>query len=248
MHLVEEMRDASKQAPRVMVWSMIFCSVTSWLAALLLLWTAGDWETYMSASQPYVNWFVDVTRSALGGGIFVALIMMGLNFFIIVGTNNAGSRLMWSMARDRGLPFSEYFAKVDPKVHVPLRCMLAFIAVELIIGIVLLSWSSVRPLISFAGLIMLGSDLAFESIISGGGVTLQVGYATPVLVVCIVRITKVPQLTVTQVLMRGRSILPPRPYFGKPIVAIGHPDPACLAWLWNTLLIAFQIWAASATL
>lgn len=32
---------------RVMVWSMIFCSITSWLAALLLLWTAGNWQLYM---------------------------------------------------------------------------------------------------------------------------------------------------------------------------------------------------------
>ena len=47
MHLVEEMRDASREAPRVMVWSMIFCSVTSWLGAILLLWTAGNWEEYM---------------------------------------------------------------------------------------------------------------------------------------------------------------------------------------------------------
>ena len=30
-----------------MVWSMIFCSITSWLAAILMMWTAGDWETYM---------------------------------------------------------------------------------------------------------------------------------------------------------------------------------------------------------
>ncbi len=35
----------------------------------------------------------------------------------------------------------------------------------------------------FPGLIVLGSDLAFESIISGGGVTLQIGYVTPIIVV-----------------------------------------------------------------
>lgn len=66
MHLVEEMKDASKQAPvcailshhhntanmiypqRVIVWSMVFCSVTSWLGAILMMYTAGDWESYMS--------------------------------------------------------------------------------------------------------------------------------------------------------------------------------------------------------
>ncbi|KAK5274036.1 hypothetical protein LTR96_000636 [Exophiala xenobiotica] len=180
MHLVEEMKDASKQAPRVMVWSMIFCSITSWLAALLMMWTAGNWESYMTASQPYMNWWMDVTHSVYGGGIFCALIMMGLNFFIIVGTNLAGSRLAWSMARDKGLPFSEYFAHVSTRFHIPLRTMVAILVIDLIIG-----------------LIVLGSDLAFESIISGGGVTLQIGYVTPIIVV----------------LIRGRKILPARPYF-----------------------------------
>jgi choline transport protein len=45
MHLVEEMRNASRDAPRAMVWSMIFCSITSWLAAILMMYCAGDYET-----------------------------------------------------------------------------------------------------------------------------------------------------------------------------------------------------------
>jgi len=163
-----------------MVWSMIFCSVTSWLAALLMMWTAGNWQLYMQAAQPYMNWWMDVTHSVYGGGIFCALIMMGLNFFIIVGTNLAGSRLAWSMARDKALPYSDYFAHVSTRFHIPLRTMVAILIIDLVIG-----------------LIVLGSDLAFESIISGGGVTLQIGYVTPVIVV----------------LIRGRKILPPRPYF-----------------------------------
>ena len=70
------------------------------------------------------------------------------------------------MARDRAFPFSKYFAKVSETFGIPLRAMLAIVVIDLIIG-----------------LIVLGSDLAFESIISGGGVTLQIGYVTPVIVV-----------------------------------------------------------------
>lgn len=70
------------------------------------------------------------------------------------------------MARDRAFPYSKYFAKVNETFRIPLRAMLAIIVIDLIIG-----------------LIVLGSDLAFESIISGGGVTLQVGYVTPIIVV-----------------------------------------------------------------
>lgn len=134
MHLVEEMRNPSKDAPRAMVWSMIFSAVTSWLAAVLMMWTAGPWESFMHAPQPYMNWFVEVTGSVVGGGVFCALLMMALNFFIIVGTNSAGSRLVWSMARDKGLPYSEYFAKVDERWRIPLRAMIAILVVDLVIG------------------------------------------------------------------------------------------------------------------
>jgi choline transport protein len=93
---------------------------------------------------------------------------MYAQFFIIVGTNLAGSRLAWSMARDKAFPYSDYFAVVNKRFGIPLRAMLAIVVVDLIIG-----------------LIVLGSGLAFESIISGGGVTLQIGYVTPVIVVSI---------------------------------------------------------------
>jgi choline transport protein len=100
------------------------------------------------------------------------------------------------MARDRAFPFSRYFATVNKRFGIPLRAMLAIVVIDLIIGMYTspfqIAYSS-----DHAGLIVLGSDLAFESIISGGGVTLQIGYVTPIIVV----------------LCRGRGILPPRPNF-----------------------------------
>ena len=70
------------------------------------------------------------------------------------------------MARDNAFPYSKYFAHVSKRFGIPLRAMLAIVVVDLIVG-----------------LIVLGSDLAFQSIISGGGITLQIGYVTPIIVV-----------------------------------------------------------------
>lgn len=33
----------------------------------------------MLASQPYMNWWMDILGSVYGGGVFCALIMIGLN-------------------------------------------------------------------------------------------------------------------------------------------------------------------------
>ncbi|KAJ5999787.1 hypothetical protein N7481_000196 [Penicillium waksmanii] len=180
MHLVEEMKNPAKNAPRSMIYSMILCGIMSWLAAVLMIWTAGDWTTYMPSPQPYMSWWIGVTGSLYGGGLFCALVMIGINFFVIVGTNSAGSRIVWSMARDKAFPYSEYLARVNPRLGIPLRAIGFVVVVDLILG-----------------LIVLGSDLAFQSIISGGGLMLQVSYLVPVLIV----------------LVRGRKILPPRPHF-----------------------------------
>lgn len=117
-----------------MVWGMVFCCITSWLAALLILWTAGDWETYISATQPYLDWFIDVTGSVMGGGVFCAILMMGLNVWVMVGFNNAASRLAWSMARDGGLPYSEYFSVVSRRLGVPVRAIVAVMGVTFLLG------------------------------------------------------------------------------------------------------------------
>jgi choline transport protein len=184
---------------------MIFCSITSWGSAVLMLYCAGDYETYMLASQPYMNWFMDIYHSVYGGGVFCALVMIGLNYFIVVGTNTAGSRLAWSMARDKAFPFSEYFATVNKRFGIPLRAMIAILVIDLIIG-----------------LIVLGSDYAFQAIISGGGVTLMTGYTVPIIVL----------------LYRGRGVLPPRPNFD--LGRWGYPINI-ISVCWSSLIIMMYL-------
>jgi choline transport protein len=163
---------------------------------------------------------MDVTGSVYGGGVFCALIMMGLNvsflpsppafpaltvwkYMIIVNMNTAGSRLMWSMARDKAFPFSDYFSKINQRFLMPLRAMMAVLVVDVLVG-----------------LLVLGSDLAFYAIISGGGVTLQLSYCIPIL--CVV--------------FRGRSILPARPNFdlGKWGYAVN-----IISLLWSVIVVLF---------
>lgn len=75
-----------------------------------------------------------VTKSMYGGGLFCALVMIGINFFVIVGTNGAGSRIVWSMARDKAFPYSRYLSLVSPRFGIPLRAIGFVVVVELIIG------------------------------------------------------------------------------------------------------------------
>ncbi|KAF5009322.1 hypothetical protein FDECE_4451 [Fusarium decemcellulare] len=127
MHLVEEMKNAAKDAPRAMVWSMIFSGVMTLITDLVLLFCCGNYDKYATALSPYVDWFSDMSGSSYGG-IFIA-VTFGV-------------------------------------VNIPFNFMLVMVGVEVLIG-----------------LISLGSDLAFNAIVSGAGVCFTIAYALPVLVV-----------------------------------------------------------------
>jgi choline transport protein len=74
------------------------------------------------------------------------------------------------MAEDNAFPWSHRLVKIDRKLQIPLNFIYAIIVVEVIIG-----------------LISLGSELAYNAIVSGAGVCFALAYAIPVTVVSTVR-------------------------------------------------------------
>ncbi len=76
---------------------MVWAGVTAWLSAVIMCFTVGpNWEDYLQATSSYVvsikrsfkhgslltrlkAWFMDVLDSSYGGGIWCAVMMMGLN-------------------------------------------------------------------------------------------------------------------------------------------------------------------------
>ncbi|KAF0318840.1 hypothetical protein GQ607_013972 [Colletotrichum asianum] len=153
LHIVEEIKDAERNAPRAMVWSMIFSGITSLLSALLIAFAPGNWPEYLGADLPWIPWIIDTLKSTAGGIAFISLTIVSLNF------------------------------------RTPINAIFFIVAAEMAIG-----------------LVVFGSDHAFEAIVSLGGVAIQIGYLIPVIML----------------LVSGRDCLPDNSAvslgrFGKPI-------------------------------
>ena len=74
------MKNPARDAPRVMIWSMIWAGVTAVVTGAIMCYTVGgNWSSRLDETSPYLSWFMDVTGSVYGGGVFCAVIMMGLN-------------------------------------------------------------------------------------------------------------------------------------------------------------------------
>jgi choline transport protein len=88
--------------------------------------------------------------------------------FATVSIMTTSSRMTYAFARDRGVPFSWFFAKVHPTLDVPLNALVLTTILVIIFGC-----------------IFLGSSSAFTAITSASVVCLGISYAIPPAINCL---------------------------------------------------------------
>ncbi|KAJ5721464.1 uncharacterized protein N7483_009398 [Penicillium malachiteum] len=131
-HMTEEMKSASKEAPKAIVLAVILGAVTGFVFLLTLCFCIGDIAATANSSTgvPVIQIIYDSTGSKAATCILTTLITV----IVIVAGNNIlaeGSRSVYAFARDNGLPFSKVFSKVNPKTQVPVNAVLLTLVVQL---------------------------------------------------------------------------------------------------------------------
>ncbi|KAF2248464.1 GABA permease-like protein [Trematosphaeria pertusa] len=160
-HMAEEVKDAGKTVPRAMLGSYLLNGALGLVFLVSYMFMMTDVETALEDATGYPHiWVFNQLRNVSPGGV-VALNVIP-TVLIFAGTlsfNLSTSRQTWALARDKGLPFSGWIGKVDPKLHVPANA----VTVTCIITVAL-------------SLINIGSDVAFNAIISLNVVSLMITY------------------------------------------------------------------------
>ncbi|KAI9925518.1 hypothetical protein ASPWEDRAFT_543025 [Aspergillus wentii DTO 134E9] len=131
-HMTEEMKSASKEAPKAIILSVVLGAVTGFAFLLTLCFCIGDIEETAATTTgvPVIQIFYDSTGSKAGTCILSSMIAV----IVIVAGNNLlaeGSRSVYAFARDQGLPFSKVFSKVESKRQVPVNAVLLTLVVQL---------------------------------------------------------------------------------------------------------------------
>ncbi|GAB7322317.1 hypothetical protein MBLNU13_g03293t1 [Cladosporium sp. NU13] len=159
-HMAEELQDASYRLPRVMLWATIINGGMMFVMAVTVTYCIGDLESVLSTptGYPYIQIFYNVTRSLAATNAMTALILI-LGFFGNVTVMAGSSRQLFAFARDEGMPFSKWIAKIHPAVNVPVNAIFVISGLAVVIA-----------------LINLGSTAAFNIVTSLGTGTLTVSY------------------------------------------------------------------------
>ncbi|KAJ3548424.1 hypothetical protein NM208_g1023 [Fusarium decemcellulare] len=165
-HLAEEMPSPSTDIPKALIWTIIvgFCSGLLVVTSVLLNVTSIDGAADNSA----LALFYRITSSkAAAVGLWIPVLITTAGAVWSIQTWQ--SRLAWTISREAGFPLHRHLSKLAPApLHTPL-------------------WSLIFSASGTAifGCLYLGSDLAFNSLISTGILLQYISYSIPVLLVLI---------------------------------------------------------------
>ncbi|KAM5349134.1 hypothetical protein ACJ41O_008957 [Fusarium nematophilum] len=169
LHMAEEMPNPAKDAPRAMIYAIAVGGVTGGAFILIMLFCLADPASITSTAtnMPIVELILQATKSRAATTILT--LMLGICF--INGTNasiTSVSRLLFAMARDKGIIFHDYFSHIQPGLNVPVRAIILCFLFNVAFG-----------------LLYLGPTVAFGAYISSCTILLNVSYAFPVVALLI---------------------------------------------------------------
>ncbi|KAL3475488.1 amino acid/polyamine transporter I [Aspergillus californicus] len=161
LHISEEMQHPGRHVPQIIITTMVIGIVTTFPLFIALLLFSSDIDAIANSPLPSAELIYQACGSR---AITVFLITLVLIIYIscIPSQWVTSGRIAWAFARDKGVPFSPYFAQINQRHQFPLRTTTAAFMFVLAYG-----------------LLYLASTTAFNSIITSAVLFLNITYATP---------------------------------------------------------------------
>ncbi len=147
--MAEEVRNATKTIPRIMLINFVINMVLIFITLVTFCYHIPDIEAALSDPTEYPGiWVMRQSMSLPWLNVLLATVLV-LEVFGELAYFAAVTRDLFAFARDSGLPFSTWIAKIDQKRHIPTNAYILSAAIS-----------------AFLSLIYLGSSVAFYAVVS----------------------------------------------------------------------------------
>lgn len=189
--LVEEVKDARKQAPRAIVMAVYIGFFTGFVFLIAATFCMGPVEEMAATSTgvPAIEIFFHSGGRAAATALASLKLIVG--FGASIGLTATGGRVVFAFARDHGLPFSGFLSKVHAKSATPVNALCAAAAVQ-------------AALIA----IYFGASQGFETVISMATQGFYLSYAMPLIARLMSLWTDQPAKTIPGLYSLGRWSIP----------------------------------------
>ncbi|OQO05760.1 hypothetical protein B0A48_09854 [Cryoendolithus antarcticus] len=168
-HLAEEVPRPERNIPIAICGTVAIGFTTAWFFAVAMFFSLyGSIEdlTNTPTSTPILALFASALtgrRGQIAGAIVLESMILTTGMGCMIASHTWQSRLVWSFARDGGVPGHKYLSHIDRQLDVPLRAHLVSCG-----------------LVAVVGCLYLGSYTAFNSMVTACIVLLYLSYAVPV--------------------------------------------------------------------
>ncbi|BGP41196.1 hypothetical protein JCM10450v2_005235 [Rhodotorula kratochvilovae] len=167
-HMVEEIPRPHINVPKAMILAVLVGASSSFVFLMVLLFVMRDPAAVITSSAGSLLETIYQATGNVAGAICLQVFPIISMEFAAQGIMCACSRNMHAFARDNGLPFSSFFAKLNPRTGVPDRAVI-----------------TTSVLVIIFALIYLGSSAALNAILSSSVVFLNVSYCVPIAILLI---------------------------------------------------------------
>lgn len=158
--MAEEVRDASRYVPMSLIWSYFGNSIMAIVFLIGFLFAIDDVDAAIKHPSGYPFMYVLTNALNLQGVNALTIIVLLFVSAANINFNASTARQTFAFARDGGLPFSRWIAKIDSSKEIPSNAILL---------------SSLTA--ALLALINIGSTTAFNAIVSLQVVSLMFTYA-----------------------------------------------------------------------
>jgi amino acid transporter len=162
-HMAEEVRDAGRYVPISLFWSYVGNGIMAIILLVTYLFSIKDVEEALNDPSGFPFLYVFKSAVSLSGVNALTIIVLILVIAANVSFNASTARQTFAFARDKGLPFTRWIGRVEPKRQIPQNAIILTCIITALLS-----------------LINIGSDVAFRAIISLQVVALMSTYAVSI--------------------------------------------------------------------
>ncbi|CAG8956651.1 hypothetical protein HYFRA_00011962 [Hymenoscyphus fraxineus] len=144
IHMSEEIKGAARTVPRAMVYSIVINGFLGGGMLLATIYCAGDLEKAADSptGYPFIAIFATGVRSVAGATVMVSITVI-MAWSNAIGCLASASRMMWSFARDNGLPFAPQLSKVQTRSALPMSAITVVTVGAMLLGLINIGSTSV---------------------------------------------------------------------------------------------------------
>ena len=134
-HMAEEVHRPEKMIPIAIMGTVAIGFVTAWFYSVSMFFSLNNLDALFATPTlvPILELFYQALRSKAGAIVLESMII-ATGIGCQIASHTWQSRLCWSFARDRGLPFAGFLSKVHPTLDVPVQAHFVSCVIVAILG------------------------------------------------------------------------------------------------------------------